>query len=222
MRDVVPLSSAGNIRLLDEVERYLSSGTGTAGLTGALARSGVRYLVVRNYLDFRATQGDSAGPVHQALDQSPGISLAATFGPMLRPFQSEDRLVDSGLWDSYPAVEIFRVAPDARTLAGRVALRDASTITRFGGAAEALPDLLESGLVADGPAIADGDPIPDGVLVTGVLTDTYRRSEANFGSVRNQYSNTLAPDDPYEARRRVHDYLTGSAEPRLISARVLG
>ncbi len=136
VRDAVPLSSAGNIRLLDEVERHIEAGTGSPGLAPALARSGVRWLVVRNDLNNRATRSALPVLVHQALESSPGITRVASFGPILSSFDSAERIIDNGLLRAYPAVEVYRVTPDGRTADGLVALRDASSVTTFTGSSE--------------------------------------------------------------------------------------
>ncbi len=74
VRNAVPLTPAGNIRMLDEIERRLNEGLGSDGLASYLRRAGVGHVVVRNDL----VRGDDiADPVlvHQALDTTPG-SLA--------------------------------------------------------------------------------------------------------------------------------------------------
>ena len=71
VRDAVPLAPAGTIRLLGEVDRRLARGQGGEGLTAILRRAGMRYVVVRNDLDY--ARADVARPVlvHQALAQQP-------------------------------------------------------------------------------------------------------------------------------------------------------
>ncbi|UUZ58849.1 DUF3367 domain-containing protein [Nocardioides sp. B-3] len=79
MRNAVPLVPAGNIRMLDEIEKSLARGAGGPGLSSYLARAGISHVVVRNDL----VRSDAvADPilVHQALDHSPGLELVADFG----------------------------------------------------------------------------------------------------------------------------------------------
>lgn len=222
VRDAVPLSSAGNIRLTDEVQRYLETGTGSAGLAPALARAGIRWIVVRNDLDTKSAASALPILVHEALDQSPGISLATSFGPPLVAYRSAELTIDAGLQRTYPPVEIYEVDPQPGTSAQGVTVRDASSVVRFTGAAEALPGLADSGLLGDSAAIAAGDPIPTGSTVRSIVTDTYRNAEANFGSATEQYSNTLTPTDPFNSSRPVHDYYPVDPDGKVSSARLDG
>lgn len=222
VRDAVPLSSAGNIRLLDEIGRHLEAGAASEGLGAALGRAGVRWLVIRNDLNFRATRATIPILLHQALGAPTGLSLAAVFGPTLSAFATGERIVDGGLLRPYPAVEVYRVPTDSRTEQGRVAVRDASSVVRFTGASEAMLDLSESGVLGSAAAFADGDPIPAGAQVREVLTDTFRRAEADFGSAQRQYSETMSDTDPFRSDRPIHDYLPIDPSGRQSEARLRG
>ena len=79
VRDAVPLGSAGTTRWLDEVERRLGSGVGDQTLRQALARAGVRYVVVRNDLRYDARVTPTLA-VHESLAES-GINRVATLRP---------------------------------------------------------------------------------------------------------------------------------------------
>ena len=109
VRDGVPISSAGNIRLLDAVEASLEDGRGGPGLAEALRRAGVTHLVVRTELEPVRTAAPRPIVIHQALAQSPGLTRVAFFGPVLVPYVTEDVAADAGLGQAYPAVEIFAV-----------------------------------------------------------------------------------------------------------------
>ncbi|MEI8080275.1 MAG: alpha-(1-_3)-arabinofuranosyltransferase [Actinomycetes bacterium] len=208
VRDSVPLSSAGNIRFLDAVEQRLENGVGSAGLAAALNRAGFSYLVVRNDLDPDATGAPRAALVHQALSRTPGVELAQSFGPLLTPWYLNGMSYDSGLVGTYAAVEIFKVTSPASTGDTRVSVRDATATVGFDGTSEALIDLLDAGLVTDGPTVTTTDAAraPALPVATRVHTDSYRDREVNFGQMRDNTSNTRTVAEPFALFRPVHDF----------------
>ncbi len=169
VRNAVPLTTAGNIRLLDSIEARLQQGLGSPGLADALRRAGVRRLVVRNDL---APDGDvpSSVLVHQALADSPGIERETSFGPEVGGGASITRggnrlLVDDGWTTRSSAVEVYRVRGAADVVSG-------GTATPVVGGPEDLLGLADAGLLPTGPtrlAVDAGhDPAPGGPWV---LTD---------------------------------------------------
>ena len=80
-RNLEVVGSVGNERLLDAIDQQLAAGDGSAGLTQVLARMGVKYVLVRNDLSRAALDGTWPARVHDALAASPGLTLAAQFGP---------------------------------------------------------------------------------------------------------------------------------------------
>ncbi|HYO17754.1 MAG TPA: alpha-(1-_3)-arabinofuranosyltransferase family protein, partial [Dermatophilaceae bacterium] len=110
VRDAVPLAPAGTIRLLGEIDRRLARGQGGEGLSTILRRAGLRYVVVRNDLDY--ARADVARPVlvHQALASSPGVRRLAGFGGVVGGGSRPGLRVDAGLDLPYRAVEVFEVA----------------------------------------------------------------------------------------------------------------
>ncbi|TDD10284.1 DUF3367 domain-containing protein [Nonomuraea deserti] len=215
---IVPWGSAGISRLMAAVDERLSAGVGSAGLTATLRRMGVTYLVVRNDLD-RATIG-TAWParVHQALEDSPGIELAAQMGPGVGIGQHGKAA--AWLDQPYPAVEIYRV-PGAAPLVGTV---DATRPLRVGGAPEAVLDLAEQGLLDDDrPVLLNDD---DGrVEVPGrdtVLTDTLRRREIAYPDLRRNSSATLTAAEPFRGDSPSNDILDPGWERYLSTATFTG
>jgi arabinofuranan 3-O-arabinosyltransferase len=202
VRDAVPLSSAGNIRLLDAVDEVLSTGRGSSGLDEVLARSGVRWLVVRNDLS-----GQARPPrpilVHQALDRSPGIVYRAGFGPILTPFRDGQDVVDDGLQQPYPAVEVWEVTTATGRLASTRAAREAWQLV---GGPEGLIPAAEAELLDEKPVVLAGDPLPPAFDPVPLVTDTFRRTEIDVGQVRENRSATLTQDEPFLLDRGVHDY----------------
>lgn len=211
VRDAVPLSSAGNIRWLDAIQERLDSGRGSPGLADALARAGVRYVVVRNDIDRRRSDTPRSILVRQALVRSGGFTPVAGFGPVLPPYRSETMVVDDGLQDASVAVEIWRVdspyaAPDAR-----VTLRDAADVLVTSGSAEALLDLADAEVLQGRAVVTAGDDtsalVAAGAAMADGVTDTFLRTELNVGRSRANRSQALSADDGWLIERRVHDYL---------------
>ncbi len=206
VRDAVPLSSAGNIRMLDAVETRLQSGQASAGLAQYLERMGVRYLVVRNDL---APAAGAPAPIriHQALDSSPGIRRVAWFGPIVDRADITQVIADEGTRVSYPAVEIYAVAPSNNAVDPRVVLRPADATVAIDGSPEALLDLADAGALGNRPTVLAGDPLAETLsAATGIVTDTDRRREITFGYMRDNESPTMTADQPYRQSRPVHDY----------------
>ena len=214
VRDAVPLSSAGNIRMLDAVETRLESGQASAGLAQYLERMGVRYLVVRNDLS-AAAAAPSPIRIHQALDGSPGIRRVAWFGPIVERADASQTIVDEGTRVSYPAVEVYEVQPSNNAADPRVLLRPADSTLAVDGSPEALLALADAEALGNRPVVLAGDPLSGQLsAATGIVTDTDRRREITFGYMRGNESPTMTADQQYQQSRPVHDYrVFGDAGP---------
>ncbi|WP_188191325.1 alpha-(1-_3)-arabinofuranosyltransferase domain-containing protein [Nonomuraea sp. SYSU D8015] len=200
---IVPWGSAGISRLMAAIDDRLATGEGSAGLTATLRRMGVTHLVVRNDLD-RATIG-TAWPVrvHQALEESPGISLVAQMGPGVGIAQYGKAA--AWLDQPYHAVEIYQVS-GAAPLVGTV---DATRPLRVGGAPEAVLDLAEQGLLDDDrPVLLNDDPGQVEVPAQDtVLTDTLRHRELSYPDLRRNASATLTAGEPLRGDSPANDIL---------------
>lgn len=220
VRDAVPLSSAGNIRMLDAVEERLQSGRPSAGLALYLERMGVRYLVVRNDLAAGARAPEPIR-VHQAIDASPGIRRVAWFGPIVDSPGTGPALQEEGVRVSYPAVEVYEVQPSNNAEDVRVTLRPLNSAVSVDGGPEALLPMADAGMLGNRPVVLTGDPEATGVnAAAGVVTDTDRRREITFGYMRDNESATMTADQDFHQGRPVHDYrvfgdATTVAEPAL-------
>ncbi len=225
VRNQIPLTPPGNIRMLSEIEQRLAQGRGSAGLTGYLRRAGLRYLVVRN--DLRR-DSDVPDPVlvHQALADSPGIRRVRSFGPDVgggaHLIENGTRVVINGGWQTlYPAIEVFEV-PGA-TRQGRVTGAPAVVV----GGPEDLLDLgeLDVGdvgdvvLAPDVPGMERTGPLAEGRLV---LTDGLRARETFFPRLHDNQSPVLAPGDVARSGNPSPDYLTPEQDRWLTRARLEG
>ncbi len=207
-RDAVPLAPAGTIRFLDSVQRRLVTGTASPGLAVALARAGIRYVVVRNDLDYAVAGSPRPLLVHEVLDNSPGLRRVRTFGSPIGGGSTSTSLVDRRLDRAYPAVEIYAVEHPV----DRSVLVPESAVTSVVGGPESLLDLLDEGVTV-GPA-TELTSDPD----AAILTDSPRRRDISMGRVDDGASATLAEGVPSRTDVPVPDYLSPDATPRLVSA----
>ncbi|WP_186355728.1 alpha-(1-_3)-arabinofuranosyltransferase [Streptomonospora sp. PA3] len=184
---IIPWGSAGVSRLNHEIDQRISSGRGSAGLTAALARMGVTHLLVRNDLEREGLNGGWPARVHQALADSPGISRAASFGPVV----GSTGVQQASQWydQPYRALDVYTV----EGAAPRVGTVPADGALRVTGGPEALLDLAEQGVLpGDRPVIIGDDPGAERIAPENtVVTDTARRREIVYSDVRRNVSNTL-------------------------------
>jgi arabinofuranan 3-O-arabinosyltransferase len=214
VRDIVPLSSAGNIRLLTTVEQQLATGRPSPGLAEYLARAGVSRLLVRADLDGVPTRTPRPLTVRSTLSGSPGLAPVASFGPVVGGGRFGDAVADAGLDVLVPALEVWQVLP----FRGPAELWERSAALRVAGGPENLLTLAEADLIENRPVVLDGDPraaaLEDAPLV---VTDGPQRREAVFSRVRDAWSAPLSPREPWAADRRVHDW-TPFAQAQVVAA----
>ena len=222
VRNAVPLTPAGTIRMLDAVERRLSEGRPSPGLAAYLRRAGVSYLVVRNDLQLSA---DVPNPVlvHQALDGSSGLARVATFGPEIGGEAhlegDEGRVLVNGGWQNqYRAIEIYAVTGDSPP-----AVATGSEPPIVVGAPEDLLDLTDLGVLEEQPTQmafqVEGRPSPNRSLI---LTDGLPFVDRHFGRVHDGTSSTLSPGAPRRLSNPTRDYLPAGGEEWLTSAQLSG
>ena len=218
-RSQVPLASEGASRLMDAVDSVLASGVGSPALADLLARSGVRFLLVRNDLDWTVAGTPRPAVVHQALDRSPGLERVASFGSVtgggLRdPIAVHGFDLDSG----YPALEVY----DVRRAVAAVVAVEADGVAVVSGGPESVLPLLEAGVLApDAPTVLAGEPTgPVGNRT--LVTDGLRRVERTPGRLYGATGPVLSPDEEPRLRRRVRDLLPFPADGHETVARYLG
>jgi arabinofuranan 3-O-arabinosyltransferase len=196
LRSQIPLGSEGNTRMMDAVEDALADGRGAPGLADFLARSGHRFLLLRN--DVERTDVPPVAVLRQALARSPGLTRVATFGPDAQSTAD----VDAGLGE-VPALEVYRVDRDV-PWATAVALEDVATVS---GGPESLLPLLDSGLLDPRqPTVLAGDGgAPEGA--DWLVTDGLRNRERNVGRMRDNLGQTLTSDEQPRQVRPALDVL---------------
>jgi len=214
VRDAVPLSQPGSIRVLDAVERRLAAGRPSPGLAAFLGRAGVAYLVVRNDLDYGRAGTARPVLVHAAIEGSRGFTRAAAFGPAVGGGSTPQGLVDEQLDRPYRAVEVYRVGtPD-----GPVDAYPAAQTVRVSGGPEGLLQLADRDWLGSQPTVLTSDGgTAGGRSARTVITDSLRRREVNFGRLGGSTSAVLAPEDALRLGGTAPDYLP--AESRTGSTR---
>ena len=201
VRDLIPLGGNGSTRLLDGLDRQLTNGSIQPGFVASLQRAGIGYVVVRNDLDPDRSVGPSPATVRQLLGPVEGLTRVAGFGDPLSPAAATgDRRVTAPTsavgQPGIRPIEIYRVSSPA----SRATAYPAKGSLIVGGSAEAmaqLPPSLTTGRAAfvgdDAPTGATGRVLTDRVVVA---TDTARRRDVDFGSVRDNATFTLQIDEP--------------------------
>ncbi|WP_156969664.1 alpha-(1-_3)-arabinofuranosyltransferase domain-containing protein [Knoellia subterranea] len=190
VRDAVPLTPAGTIRLLDEVESRLQTGRSLDGAMAMLRQSGVRHLVLRNDLSTGASGQPPVALARSALLNSPGITLTKGFG---------STWVDAANERVFP-LEVYSLDG---VVADELTLWNAADVIGATGAAEDLARLEDAGL-GGRPVIFDGDLTSALMPERSVVTDGFRARTRWFGAPRGQdVTSTLTQD----AARHAPDYL---------------
>ncbi|SFW69746.1 alpha-(1-_3)-arabinofuranosyltransferase [Amycolatopsis australiensis] len=180
VRNQVPLGSEGNTRLMDSVDAALADGRGDPGLAALLARSGYRFLLLRDDIDRSRSTAPPAETLRAGLAGSPGIGKAARFGPL----------------------EVYEVKQPV-PLATATSTKDVPTVS--GGPENLLPLIGSGQLDPATPVVLAGDGgSPGGPRL---VTDGLRRAERNVGGVRDNLSQTLTAGEAFRQQRAAGDVL---------------
>ncbi|MGW5878816.1 alpha-(1-_3)-arabinofuranosyltransferase [Nocardiopsis terrae] len=215
---IIPWGSSGISRINHEIDQRVSSGRGSAGLADTFARLGVTHLLVRNDLQRVGNNGGWPARVHQSLQNSPGITEAAEFGPMLG---SLDHQSASQWFDQpYPALTVYEV----EGAAPRVGTVPAEDVLRVTGGPESVLSLAEQGLLNDDRPILLGDDPGAEEVAAGdtIVTDTARRREVVYSDVRRNVSATMTRDQELEREVPAPDILDPAWEEYVAHAEDLG
>jgi arabinofuranan 3-O-arabinosyltransferase len=236
VRDGAPLGAPGSTRLLDGLDARLATGQPSASYADVLARSGIRFVLLRNDLDPDRSGSERPAVIRAALAGSPGLNEVASFGPAQPPaFRSGDHR-SGAVEPDPPAVEVFAIAgadrisayPDDGAVAlsggpeGELSLADAGLLdgravmgtidAEAADADEADPDEQSPSTLAEAGTGSDDDAV--------VQTDTQRRRVYNPGAdPGRRYSATLSAADPlprpdlgpYDAGQQAVSVLEGAS-----------
>jgi arabinofuranan 3-O-arabinosyltransferase len=220
-RSQVPIAAEGASRLMESVDAVLAAGTGSPALADLLARSGVRYLLVRNDLDRAVAGTPRPAVVHQSLDRSLGLRRVAAFGPPVGgSFRDPLSVTGYDLDPGWPALEVYEVSWPVDPVTA-VPVSQAAVVS---GGPESLLPLLESRLLGpDTPTVLAGEPagVPAGVT-RQLGTDGLRRVERTPGRLYGATGPVLAPGDPLRLDRPARDVLPFPADGHETTARYLG
>ena len=193
-RNIIPIASNGYIQMLDTVEQVLDGATSTPGLAQYLSRGGIKYVVVQNDLNLKATGAPAPAQVHEVLSETPGLKQVASFGPILPSKQATFGSL-SALYRTQdlhlPSVEIFRVEAPTSVVRTYPAV---NPVVVSGDVGSLLP-LSGAGVVTDRAAVLAGDAQARGTTVAPqalwAITDGNQRRSVSFGAIRNNTSYVL-------------------------------
>ncbi|MEO6472497.1 MAG: DUF3367 domain-containing protein, partial [Aeromicrobium sp.] len=222
VRNAIPLTSAGHIRMLDAIKRRLVSGRPSAGLSDFLKRNGIGRILVRNDLS-DTEQHARELKVRHVLEGSPGLSLDRTFGPELAVPEPFATLYDGGMRSPRHVIEIWDVGDLAPP---RVSITPRSQTAEVSGDPQSLLDLTDAGLLTAGVSVLTGNAAEvapdDRPLGPKILTDSFRRREANYGRADYTQSSTLTAREELRLKRRSPDFYPFAPSGRLATGEWTG
>lgn len=197
-RSQVPLAPGPTIRYLDAIEERIHDGVGSPVLADALARAGIKHVLVRRDLDLWATEAPSPARVDQALTLSPGFRKVASYG--------------TSAYGSQPMIDIFEVERNVPLLEAV----DLSSVKTLAGGPEDTLTAMEAGLLKPGEVTVNAaeegwEETPD------VVGDGFRRRERQFGRLVDSVSQVMSADEPYRTKRVAHDYPGVSEDDRVLA-----
>jgi arabinofuranan 3-O-arabinosyltransferase len=225
IRDLIPLGGNGSTRLLDGIDSALVGDRLPVGFVPALQRAGVRYLVVRNDLELPRTGGPSPASMHRMLATAPELKRVASFrgdGGRSHAIGSDGRLAPDPRQvarPDAPEIEILEVPHPA----GRVSTYPTDGAVVMSGGPEGLLQVPLS-VTGDRAVVLAVDEPQSGLMkVERVATDTARRRNVLFGSIRNNASATLAPGEVAAVSGKPpEDRWAGDGPEMLTDARIDG
>ena len=197
VRSLVPVGSNGNDQVLDAFEASLDQGVAAPGMAQYLARAGYDDVVIRNDLDLPATKAPAPAQVRQVLSQTSGLRLVASFGPVISQAQANPSGLpvydSSSVTRGLRSVQIYRVEPPSPV----VRTYPVSDPVLVSGSPTSLLVLLGEQALNRRAALLAGDIGSSGAAsapgATWADTDGNQRRDIGFGSIRNNASYVLGP-----------------------------
>jgi arabinofuranan 3-O-arabinosyltransferase len=196
---LVPYGGAGSQLLLTSLEQAVESGEQVPGLAATLARSGIRYVIVRNDLNPDALGYTPPQAVHQTL-RSSGFRRIAAFGPLITGAQTDPGATEiQYALPSYRSVEIFAATGHGGTaVSPAAAALPVSQTVLVNGGPDALLQLTGQGLLKPStPVVIAGDKQVT-APATWAVTDSLARADHSFGLIDDtpSYTYTAKEDNP--------------------------
>ncbi|MDO9356647.1 MAG: alpha-(1-_3)-arabinofuranosyltransferase family protein, partial [Solirubrobacteraceae bacterium] len=187
-RTLQPLGGAGSTRILDAIETRIVSQRDSPGLRDLLRRSGVRYLLVRNDLDWRRTGSPRPYKVRQALLKA-RIPRVKGFGPPLSALGVSSALMaDLGVSrdeSTMQAVEIYDTSEVAAVSQSGIAGYDDDAVRGL--------DTIEAGETREPIGAVSTFAVDGEQIISGGPESTVQA--ADWGLTRTR-ANILAADLP--------------------------
>jgi arabinofuranan 3-O-arabinosyltransferase len=201
--DVIPLGSNGSTQMLHIIDQTLDNGTSPPGFAAFLSREGIKYVIERNDLNLIATGAPPPAQVHQVLSETPGLTQVAAFGPILPKHQvaiGSLPIFDSAADLRLHPVEIFRV-DSSRSMVHMYPVIDPVVVS--GDSGTMLP-LEGTQVLGNRATVLSGDPLASRAADAGqalwAISDGNQRRDVAFGSIRNNASYLLGPDQGSAAK----------------------
>lgn len=187
-RNLIPLGSTANTRLLDAIDEHITRGEPVPGLAQVLADAGVGLVLIRNDLDPARTGAPVSAVVRTALARSPGLERVKEFGTYVPKGPGTEQLIADlhRAYFGYSSIEVWKVTGGSHA----VRLDNASSRTVVAGGPESALTLASAGLTRREPPIL-ASAADDNESVSRVATDDVRARSVQVGVIRNRASYSL-------------------------------
>jgi len=193
-REVTPFGGPGSTRMVDAINLALKVGLPDPGLSPLLERSGIKYVVVQNDVEWQLSDSPSPLQVHHVLEDS-GFVRVAKFGPTIETRTTlgpSVNIINRGVTVAYPSVEVFEAAAPQSRVQTPVATYPVSDTALVSGGPEGILQLLTAGVIRENQAaILAGDQQGSYKGPLFAVTDTLRRQDVSFGLMNDNTSFTF-------------------------------